>query len=167
MLETGVRKLLVLDPIDGSILEKHNSKVYTPFIIENDYIYTRQLKKVNRITGEIIWENEDDLDLMHIGNKYIYGNSPISLFSIDKESGVKNWETIFGKMIHNVKTSEKYVVVRREDGKTFILDKETGKKLWKFDSEEVYLSLEPMIVIGNALIVFTGDGTIYCFDLSN
>jgi len=171
-IKGGKNNLVVLDINTGEVLNDFYVKIASPEVQDKNYIYTGLLEKIDKENAEkqhVIYEKNSSLYDVILDGDYIcyYSNS---LTKANKENGVFLWNTYFeGYAIRHIGIAKKYIIIKLEDEKIFIIDKETGDKLFKFQLAEGNTQLYPPPVLGyeNYGIIFSYDGKIYCFDLSN
>ncbi|MTI49366.1 MAG: hypothetical protein FH761_16155 [Firmicutes bacterium] len=86
-----------------------------------------------------------------------------------KENGDKIWESkIFNYHVIDVIPTDKYVFIKRADGKVIAFDKFTGERLWEYiaddGSEDTYSYLAYK---NNTLVVAGKENKLYIFDISD
>ncbi|KAB3524799.1 PQQ-like beta-propeller repeat protein [Alkaliphilus serpentinus] len=162
---SNLGELLVFDAYTGKVLKKFDIGVYTPFLIDGNYIYAKGPKKVDLSTGEILW-SVDIGSILEVDEDGLYIIYSGFLYRLGKETGEELWKNDFGELRpFLVRTTPKYVIVSRFDDEVFILDKDTGEKLWRFgnNTEE---NANTFLVHDEILYIFTTEGTLYSLDLS-
>lgn len=170
-VENDKRKILVFNPHNGDILNKYN--IYVSFIFSDgkdlygngkEYVY-----KIDSDTGEIIWKYKEKAYEILFSNKYVYFQSSTKpvFYKLNKLTGNKVWKIDLFDITLNIKkviSTKKYDILEREDGAIFVLDKNTGEKLWKF-KKTVDCDKQNWTVYNGILIISDGANKIYGYKL--
>ncbi|NQV16821.1 PQQ-like beta-propeller repeat protein [bacterium] len=168
--------------------------VHIPRNVGTSNIHKYVIFAINRLNGQIIWQQTAREELPHEGTHptgtwassspltdgehvYAYFGSK-GLFCYDLD-GNPVWEKDFGDM--NIKRgfgegsspalhNDKIIVNWDHEGQSFIiaLDKKTGKELWKVDRDEGTSWATPFIVESNGLsqVITSATGHIRSYDLA-
>ncbi|MFW6243316.1 MAG: hypothetical protein ACOC2W_04065 [bacterium] len=164
------------------IFNPYNGKIIDDFLIDVSEIYTdgkslyantpELLMKINKDTGDILWQLKSKVisfSFKYDENHIYFESAKQPLFiKIDKNTGSIIWKSDlrdFSFDIKKVSSTSKYDIIERNDGYIFILDKNTGEKLWRFNNTVDKENLG-WKVYDNKLIIFDGLNKFYAYDLN-
>ncbi|KAB3524967.1 outer membrane protein assembly factor BamB family protein [Alkaliphilus serpentinus] len=167
----GYDDMVIFNKYNGDKVHSFKVDISPDFIIDDGYIYGRNtvakyLNKINKNTGEVVWQISERPSVPVVDNEYIFYSNLYEkkVVAIQNKNAEKLWDIeILNYPVFNLVPSAKYLFFRRQDGKVMALDKRTGEKLWEKMYKGKYANL---LVFNDVFIITDENGTIHFYDIS-
>jgi outer membrane protein assembly factor BamB len=136
-------EMLVFDAISGTILNRYPLKSID-YKIDNEYIFSYNSSKVEKRlkdSGKLIWDIcVNPKKIIVLQDSILHIDRSSKLCSIDKKNGKMEWQSDWkGYTIKEVEEEGQNYIIKRNDNSIFVVDKNTGEKLWYKPSERTIL----------------------------
>ena len=148
-------------------------------LIDGERIYAAaangEIRAIDRERGSTIWKHKLNIALSggvgHFRGSLYLGGSDGEVLRVDADSGAVVWQSeVSGEVLAAPQSNGRVVVVQTYDGKLYGLNRETGERLWRHDSDVPVLTIRGTstpIIDGSVVYAGFANGRVLAFEIGD